>query len=71
MTAEVCNGLRRPKLVQGRSKLRSGKASCQAMTTPTRNPTTPPEHGGERRELDRAIHVALLLGRAAMVAGSP
>ncbi len=41
ITAEVCSGRSRPKLVHGRSRLSCGKASCQAMTSPTTKPAMP------------------------------
>ena len=43
ITALVCSGRSRPKFRMPcrNSKFSCGKASWQAMTTPTRNPTTP------------------------------
>ncbi len=39
ITPEVCSGRKRPKLNHG-SMLSSGKASCNAITSPTSMPTT-------------------------------
>ena len=39
--ALVCTGLTLPKLVYSSPKLNTGKASCNAITTPPRIPTTP------------------------------
>ena len=62
ITAEVCSGRRRPKLVHGRSKLSAGKASCQAMTSPTRKPTTPQNTAAMVATLIGPSIVRLLLG---------
>jgi len=41
ITADVCSGRSRPKLVHGRSKLSAGQASCEAIRSPTVNPAMP------------------------------
>ena len=41
MTAFVCSGRRRPKVVQGSPRLAGHHASCRAMITPTSMPTIP------------------------------
>ena len=41
ITAEVCSGLRRPKLTHCRSRLSPGKASSSAIHRPTVKPATP------------------------------
>src|SRR3954454_11553428 len=63
MTAEVWTGRSRPKVVHSRSRLRSGQASSEAMVTPIRNPTTPPEDGGDGEGTDRRLHHVEVLRR--------
>ena len=41
ITALVCSGRRRPKVVNDVSKLSCGKLSCSAITSPTSRPTAP------------------------------
>ena len=41
ITAEVCSGRRRPKVVHSRSRFSAGKTICSAITRPTVKPTTP------------------------------
>ena len=41
ITALVCSGRRRPKVVNGKFMLKAGKNNWQAMSSPTLNPTRP------------------------------
>ena len=58
ITAEVCSGRSRPKLVQAESRLSAGKASCQAMIVADEEADHAPEHGGDHACADHPVRIA-------------